>query len=220
MPDFAALKARHRAIRGDLPEPFNLRVHRALSWLGRAEQARDDPDLAFILLWVGFNAAYAAHVPEDGSSERNRFAAFFRLLVRLDSGQRLYGLVWTRFSQEIRLFLDNRFVFQPFWQHQNGEAGFADWADRLAASQRKVMRAMREQDTATILETLFDRLYVLRNQLVHGGATWGSSANRVQVRDGTAILARMLPVMIELMLDHPEADWGRPHYPLVADGAA
>lgn len=219
MPDFASLKARHRATRGGLPEPFNLRVHRALSWLGRAEQAGDDPDVAFILLWIGFNAAYAAHVPDDGSSERDRFAGFFRLLVRLDSGHRLYGLVWTRFSQEIRLLLDNRFVFQPFWRHHNGEPGFSDWANHLAASRRRIASALRNRDTASVLEILFDRLYVLRNQLIHGGATWAGSANRAQVRDGTAILARMLPVMIELMLDNPEVDWGRPHYPLITDGS-
>lgn len=28
-----------------------------------------------------------------------------------------------------------------------------------------------------ILSILFDRLYVLRNQLVHGGATWNSDVN-------------------------------------------
>ena len=34
---------------------------------------------------------------------------------------------------------------------------------------------------------VFDRLYVLRNQLVHGGSTWNSGINRTQVRDGAAI---------------------------------
>lgn len=35
-------------------------------------------------------------------------------------------------------------------------------------------------------QRLLRRLYVLRNQLVHGSATWNSSANRAKVRDGTA----------------------------------
>ena len=50
---------------------------------------------------------------------------------------------------------------------------------------------------------VFDRLYVLRNQLVHGGATWNSSVNRAQVRDGAAILGFLLPVFVDLMMDNP-----------------
>ena len=38
---------------------LSLRLHRALSWLNRAEQLADDPDSQFIFLWIAFNAAYA-----------------------------------------------------------------------------------------------------------------------------------------------------------------
>jgi hypothetical protein len=78
-----------------------------------------------------------------------------------------------------------------------------------------IARAMAERATAKILSTLFDRLYVLRNQLVHGGATWNSSVNRDQVRDGTAVLGWLLPVMIDIMMDNPDYDWGKPFYPVV-----
>jgi predicted metal-dependent hydrolase len=64
---------------------------------------------------------------------------------------------------------------------------------RLADSQKVISRALRERRTARILSTLFDRLYALRNQLVHGGATWSSSVNRDQVRDGAAVLGSLLP---------------------------
>ena len=62
---------------------------------------------------------------------------------------------------------------------------------------------------------LFDRLYVLRNQLVHGGATWNSSINRAQVKDGAAVLGWLLPVFIDIMLENPDQDWGKPFYPVV-----
>ena len=57
---------------------------------------------------------------------------------------------------------------------------------------------------------------MLRNQLVHGGATWNSGVNRDQVRDGAHILAVLVPVFIDLMMDNPQAPWGAPYYP-VAD---
>jgi hypothetical protein len=52
--DYATLKARHRRERERWPEgPLTLRVHRALSWLNRAEQC-DDPDGRFVFLWIAF----------------------------------------------------------------------------------------------------------------------------------------------------------------------
>jgi hypothetical protein len=51
--NFGRLKEKQRAIRDDFPEPLTLRVHRAISWLGRAEREHDDADVRFILLWVG-----------------------------------------------------------------------------------------------------------------------------------------------------------------------
>lgn len=59
------------------------------------------------------------------------------------------------------------------------------------------------------------RLYTLRNQLMHGGATWNGSVNRSQVRDGRAILDSVLPVILALMMRKPERFQGEPFYPVV-----
>jgi len=61
----------------------------------------------------------------------------------------------------------------------------------------------------------YGRLYVLRNQLVHGGATWASRVNRAQVRDGAAILDVIVPQILSIMLDHPEHDFSEVLYPVV-----
>jgi hypothetical protein len=214
---FTALKAKQRQVRQGFSESLTLRVHRSISWLGRAQKEADDPDLRFILLWIGFNAAYAGDLGADIDSERGAFRNFFETLVGLDKDERIYKAVWLRFPHEIRVLLANRYVFAPFWRHQNGSAGHADWAERLAASQRRIGTAMAKQDTVTVLALVFDRLYVLRNQLVHGGSTWASAVNRQQVRDGAAVLAWLLPVFIDLMMDNPDRDWGRPFYPVIAD---
>ena len=212
---FQILKDKQRAIRHDFPDGLALRVHRAISWLGRAEAEHDDDDLRFILLWVGFNSAYASEVKSEIIGERGIFGAFFETLVALDADRRIYNAVWQRFSQEIRLLLSNKYVFQPFWNHHNGMPGHENWADRLASSQRSIAAAMGKQDTARILSLMFDRLYVLRNQLVHGGATWNSKVNRDQVRDGAAVLGFLLPVFINIMMDNSGHNWGLPFYPVV-----
>jgi len=211
----AALKDKQRRLRDGFPTPLILRVHRALSWLGRAEREGDDTDTRFILLWIGFNAAYAGDVQRAVESERDHFREFFSTLLTFDAGRRLYDAIWSRFPHEIRLLLDNRYVFAPFWQHHNGVAGAHGWEAKFEASKRRVNAALGQQDTATVLSILFDRLYVLRNQLVHGGATWASDVNRAQVRDGAALLGTLLPIFVDLMMDAPDHDWPMPHYPVV-----
>ncbi len=212
---FENLKRKQREIRSTFPEPLGLRLHRSISWLGRAEKERTDHDVRFILLWIGFNSAYATDIQSDTSSERVSFKVFFDTLVKLDSTHRIYDAVWARFSQEIRNLLDNKYVFAPFWHHQNGLAGHDDWESRLEASGRNIAKAMQRFDTPQMLAIVFDRLYILRNQIVHGGATWNSSINRGQVRDGTAVMGWMLPIFIDVMMDHPEHDWGQPYYPVI-----
>lgn len=61
----------------------------------------------------------------------------------------------------------------------------------------------------------FERLYVLRNQVMHGGATWHSSVNRDQIRDGVNILGDVVPIIIHLMMENPRQLWGDPVYPVV-----
>ncbi len=60
---------------------------------------------------------------------------------------------------------------------------------------------------------------MLRNQLLHGGATWNSATNRNQVRDGAAVLGWLLPILIDIMMDNPDHNWGRAFYPVVKGSA-
>jgi hypothetical protein len=213
---YPTLKAKQRELRDGFPGDLSLRVHRALSWLRRAEMAGSDRDAAFIFYWIAFNAAYADELRDsDLEGERSVFADYFQRLTDLDDERRIYEAIWERFPHEIRLLLRNKYVFQPFWRYQNGTRGYATWEAAFERSKRRVGRALQESDTRTILSTVFDRLYVLRNQIVHGGATWNSSVNRDQVRDGANILAVLVPVFIDLMMDNPNASWGAPYYPVV-----
>ena len=216
--DHAALKTKQRAIRDGFPETMGLRVHRAISWIGRAEACGEDDDARFIFLWIAFNAAYAdeREFHSVAPGERAAFVDYFRRLVARDGERRIYKALWQRFSGPVRILMENRYVFNPFWQHHNGIDGFEDWEEKFRASSRSFAQAFQVGDSARVLSYVFDRLYVLRNQLVHGGATWNSGVNRAQVRDGAAILGFLLPVFVDLMMDNPAVGWGRPFYPVVA----
>jgi len=214
--NYQALKDRHRAERDAFHPNLSLRVHRALSWLNRAEQLDDDPDGRFIFLWIAFNAAYATAIDERFRlSEQETFRAFLAKLVDLDGKGRFAELVWTEFPTSIRVLLNNQYVFQDFWSFQNGSLAEDEWQRRFAAARKAARLALGSHDTVTVLSVVLSRIYTLRNQLIHGGATWNSSVNRDQIRDCVNLMGKLVPLVIEVMMDHPETLSGDAVYPVV-----
>jgi hypothetical protein len=110
-----------------------------LSWIGRVEQEAKDADVRFVLLWTGFNSAYAGGPAAEINNERGAFKAYFDALVALDGAHRIYTAVWERFPHEIRLLLANKYIFAPFWNHQNG-FGRVRRLGRAAPRQQSVCR--------------------------------------------------------------------------------
>ncbi|WP_051603076.1 HEPN domain-containing protein [Simplicispira psychrophila] len=219
----AALVQRHKALIAVQRNAFTLRMHRALSWLQRAEAEKGDDDLGFMCLWIAFNAAYAQDTGShtDNASERQTFRSFVGEVCRLDANKALPALVWQVFPGPIRVLLDNQYVFQPFWDALNNPRADGStpthWREVFDDARQRVHRALAQQDTEKVLYEVFVRLYTLRNQLMHGGATWNSSVNRIQLRDGRELLTRVLPVMLGVMMQNPAHFEGKPFYPVVAN---
>jgi len=213
--DYDTLKAHQRMHRDTWSQGANLRIHRALSWLQKAEIERGngDTDGEFVFLWIAFNAAYTSnYAAQSSDTEREIYGQFFERLVESDSENRLYNLVWTHYNGAIRSLISNEFVFQPFWDNINYEDRGNDWEDRFNAAKRRANEALGQQDTVTILSIIMDRLYTLRNQILHGGATYASSVNRDQVKDGCKLLGAVVPVIIDLMMAKGTEVWGSAAY--------
>lgn len=200
----------------------NLRLRRTLSWLDRAEAEycrRDDvdADAAFIFYWIAFNAAYGqlGWPWSDQEKERDSFKKYLGKIIARDY-EAFQGAISPELVNQIGTFLNNKYVYEPFWRHHNKEQGNQDWERRYKSRTKEATRALWNGDTTTVLRELFDRLYTLRNQLLHGGATWKSRVNRHQVDAGAEIMASLVPYFIEMMIDHPN-DWGAPRYPVVQE---
>jgi len=215
--DYETLKQRHRAVRDDYPDNLNLRIHRALSWWQRSLIA-EDIDGRFIFLWIAFNAAYATEFDERYRlSEQTAFRTFLEKLCAMDHEKQIDFLVWKEFSGSIRILLDTPYVFQSFWDWQSGKITQDEWQKRFDAGKKQANRALASGNSADLLGVVFNRLYTLRNQMMHGGATWNSSVNRHQLRDGTNLLGKLVPIIISLMLENPRTLWGDACYPVVKD---
>ncbi|MFT4747768.1 MAG: hypothetical protein ACI8XG_001851 [Congregibacter sp.] len=213
--DYSHLKERQRSERENYPENLSLRVHRALSWLHRAESCENDLDGQFIFLWISFNAAYAQDLASLNLSEAATFSKFVTKICDLDQNKGLTNLVWDVYPSSIRLLLDNQYVFQLFWDHQNGHDNAANWQEKFDKAKQQANTALAKQQTDKIIELVLTRLYTLRNQIIHGGATWNSQVNRSQLLDGANLMGKLVPIIIEVMMDNPQALWGDANYPVV-----
>jgi hypothetical protein len=212
---FSDLKKKQRAERDSWNHDIALRTHRALSWLDRAEREESDPDAAFIFLWIAFNAAYARDIDETGSqSERERYVQFIQVLVISDIHKRIAAILFDQFSDALPDLINNKYVLYEYWQHQaNPEAGI-DWESELLDSVRKAHGYVKHRDAVKYLRLVLSRLYVLRNQIMHGSATWRSETNRKQVQDAAQVMRMFVPIMIDVMMEDPTQDWGDPLYPV------
>ena len=131
-------------------------------------------------------------------------SALERLAERPDRMKRLGGKLklGSLFAAAPLLVLLIGFLVVPLsyivWRSFEGtKLNFAHYERVFAstASLNILVQTLRVGLIVTVLSIVFDRLYVLRNQLVHGGATWNSQVNRQQLRDGVAILGTLVPLI-------------------------
>ena len=192
-------------------QAFSVRVWRGLSWLERAEGIQDIEG-KFISLWIAFNAIYG-YLQDDGinASDRGSWQEFLARVVRADGEDQLGQIMWADQRNILRL-VDNKYLFRPFW------LGQADADDKLARSRRQVMVLLQQRSSVGVFQELFERLYVLRQQVFHGAATCGGKLNRPYLKSGTALLERIIPAMIDIMIVAGlETDWGEICFPPTKD---
>jgi hypothetical protein len=182
--DYSHLKERQRSKPESYPENLSLRVHRSLSWLKRPKSFPNGPAGQFIFLWFAFYAANAQNLESLNLSEAGTFSQFVSKIYNLDSEQSLTNFVWHFYPSSIRLLLDNQYEFQPFEYCQKGHANPVNWQEKFDNAKQQINIARVKQQTGKIIELALTRLYTLRNQTIHAGATWNSQVNCSQLNDG------------------------------------
>ena len=209
----AALREEFRAIpeeSRDANQAFSIRVWRTLSWLERSEAA-DEGDLEgkFIPLWIAFNALYGRMADDGGiAPDHASWQEFLGAIVRADGTDQLGRVLWDEQLDVLRM-IDSRYLFRPFWLGEQAEAD-----GKLKRARQRAMKSYQSRTSPAVLQELFERIYVLRQQVFHGAATCGSKVNRRTLGMGTRVLSGIIPVMIEIMIaSGPDTDWGEVCYP-------
>ena len=114
-------------------------------------------------------------------------------------------MLWHKFSGPVRLLIENEFAYKQFWDAQHDKS--IDWRKLFEKSINKSRNYLSRHDIAELLEVV-GRLHTVRNQLLHGGATYKSKLNRSQVKDAGEILGFLMPVIIDIMITNIDDDLG------------
>lgn len=196
---------------------LRLKLYRALSWLNEAEEQKENLDFCFVSLWISFNAIYADELNFTG--DRQGVKDFLQKIASFDDEKILHSILWNNFSNSIRVFLNNKFIFQKFWDDLNNfkEQKTSTWKEDFVKENKKAFQAMADLKTAQTLNIVFSRLYTLRNQILHGGATFNSSVNKKQKEDACKFLLNVLPAILKIIINNSGQNWGKPYYPVIDD---
>ena len=139
-----------------------------------------------------------AHLEAGDKKARNEIRKYLKCLMPLNRDL-IHNLFWKGavFNAGISLMKD-KYLYKPFWKSQDGWR--ADWdVERTEFIEAASPSEMQKTKIPDILaKTIFDRLYVLRNQVMHGSATHKSRHNRTALGHGVKVLERALPVSLSL----------------------
>lgn len=196
-------------------EPFRIRIHRALSWFKKAKalNLKGELDLSFITMWIGFNSAYGRELSAAFKSEHVLISEFFEKILEQDTKHEISDILWQQSKNAMLSLIQNKFTFEKYWHFVNGNMDDSNWEDSLSKSIIKAKRLVAEKDTSVMLSMVLGRLYTLRNQLLHGGATFESMLNRPQIEDALQLMFEIFPVIVQLMMEAPNKEiWGKPYY--------
>ncbi|MYN67305.1 MAG: hypothetical protein F4X11_20135 [Acidobacteria bacterium] len=205
------------------------RVRRARSWLKKSKRAHSDVE-RFLYLWISFNAAYGqtadngrfgAEGPRGPCETEIQEKFLHKICERDRPTRRLQAIVTGKeCARAIRGLMKNEFIYEPYWDCVRAKSPFdaGKFAEENGGVERAITPGSLDLDPRQALPRIFRRLYTLRNQIVHGGVTVRNGWGRKQLRDGSRIMEKVIPAVLNIMkrdiANEPSSErWGHLRYP-------
>lgn len=112
-----------------------------------------------------------------------------------------------RLERDALWITENKFLDPRFWKDP-GRPG------NVHGEHQRTARAYGEGHWGYVLQSLLERIAVLRGQIVHGASTRGSRLNRESLRRCRKVLESLMPVVLQLVIEHRADDnWPPLCYP-------
>ena len=196
----------------------------------------------FLCLWIALNAAYGNNdfvVNDKRTSEPKQFRKLLCNILDFcendaDSMRRLVCAI-NMCKEEVIELAGTPFLYSQFWGAEQGldpenPEKYNAWvkASIPEKEHRKKQRKIQKRIDALsptngeyvryVLNQTFERLNMLRNQVMHGSAEYEEKYNRSSLTPGIAVLRACLPEILHVMLTamqkkRDDDRWGAIAYP-------
>lgn len=204
------------------------RVKRINNWITHARsvpRGKDNEHISYLFYWIAYEAAYQQYSP-DGKTEdeRDRRKKFHEKIANCEIARDDLQS-WLKFcKKQARQLLELRQANRCFWRHK-GEDWSKDpdaWKDHFVENSELAISKLTDaicnpKSIPEALDSLFDNLSVVRNQIVHGGSSGEKSYGRHQVTWGNKILKFIVPALCDCIENNKTTNWGKPPFPRVGE---
>lgn len=179
------------------------RIQRADSWIQAAAGLKPEQlHEAFIFLYIAFNCLYGrrkyegdqAQIEEDLDVFFSKILAMHRKDVQ--EGGTILKDALGACRQDGAVLIRDRFLVNRYWRGAQPPAALQTKLNKDAIG---ALEALADGDYQEFLSLVFHRISVLRNQVMHGCATYGArSYGRASLAKALRVLRLLVPAFYEL----------------------
>ena len=213
------MKSTHRK---SATENSERRLARMKTWIELAKnpciQGEEYTHVRFIFYWVAYEAAFGVYQNDGNYNNESQRRDFHHKLARYSPNliTELKNNIY-----EITKLMELRQSDDRFWyKRRQKRSSKEEWNNEFNERTREFLRCLYDGiEISRILDKLFSKLNVVRNQIVHGASSGSESFGRNQVAWGEDLLKTLVPVFRNTIASHREDNWGEPPFPRVGDEA-
>jgi hypothetical protein len=207
------------------PQALEDRLHRARSWICAAKALGPNQHHAeFIFLYIAFNALFGRRQYEGSKEEQSKDRQEFIDRVSAMSvhgsraGDRLLQRALQACQEECGELILNYFLRDTYWRKEKTSR---ELKAEFIRQRYRAEKEFRKGRWNCQLELVLRRLAVLRNQILHGCVTYGTSSKGLpSLLAGLAVLRQIVPALYELMAKYGHhVTWPAIPYPRVGSEA-
>ena len=186
-------------------------------WIKHAEDLPENEfHLRFICYWIAFDAAFAQFTKGNNGDGIVKMRKFLLDVANADEDGNIRKILEDHRSNIEHIF-KLRQTCPAFWNKNKRKALHSStWESEFIEIKRQEKSHLKSaildrRQVFPALEDLFRRLYVVRNQIFHGGSSGAGSHGKTQVKEGALLLSQLIPCFREIM--RKSADWGPVPFP-------
>ena len=183
------------------------RVSRSLSWYAKSESAAT-PDERLIFSYIAFNALYAQ---EEQMKEYKAHENFLFQLIARGGGNEIFAFALEQ-KKALRKIMSSQYLSKIYWDDKGGMSEKGERLEREKKIVDRIVPQIKSRNIAPVKDAIY-RIYLLRNQLLHGMAAYQDSYNRHQVQLCADFLHPLVGRMIATVIGDKKQNWGKVPYP-------